>query len=91
MNAFFLRTRTVAVALGAAVALSACFDDDDDPQTETATPPAASNTVPASAIASSRAYTMFAATLQPSDSAAPLDLGDYVAPTSETEAPEPVT
>lgn len=89
MNTFIMRTRTAAVALGTAVTLGACWDGDDG-DAEMTTPPAASNTVPASATASSRAYTMFAATLAPSDGATPLDLGDYTAPTSETEAPEAV-
>jgi hypothetical protein len=48
------------------------------------TPPA---TVPPSATASPRAYTLYAGSLVPSESSQPVLLTDVVAPTTETEEP----
>lgn len=79
--------RTLLAALAAA-ALSAC---GDNPAELTPTPPTqASNEVPASAFASTAAYSNYAATLAPSDNSEPLKLGAAAAPTSETEEPLPV-
>ena len=79
-----LQRPALLLALLAACTLGGCFDDDDD---EAPMPPVVQDSVPASATASPRAYTAFAGTLQASDSARPLQLGDYTPPTSETDAP----
>jgi hypothetical protein len=87
MKIKLIRTRGAGLALLvtlATVPLTACFDNED----EVSTSPDVLDTVPASATTSSRAYTAFAATLPASDSATPLRLGDYTAPTSETETPD---
>lgn len=83
------RTLATAVALLAAGLLAACYDNDSN--IEQPMPAPSLESVPSSATASSRAYTMFATQLPASDSATPLRLDDYQAPTSETEAPENVT
>ncbi len=77
--------KRLAVALVVGTALSACGggDSSDAP----AVPPAAITEVPASASASSRAYTEFAASLARSESAEGLGLNLVVAPHSETDLP----
>ena len=72
------------IALGLAATLAAC---GDSPQTAEVTPPA-SNEVPASATASTRAYASFAGSLPKSDTQEPLDVSKVTPPTSETEEPQ---
>ena len=69
----------------AGLALAACGSDDPDP----APPPPvqSTNQVPASAYASTAAYSNYAATLPSNDTTEPLLLGSTPAPTSETEEP----
>jgi uncharacterized lipoprotein YajG len=74
------------IALGLTAALAAC---GDSPQTAEVTPPA-SNEVPASATASSRAYASFTGSLAKSDTQAPLDVSKVTPPTSETEEPQAI-
>ena len=75
-----------ALSVVAGLLLAACGSDDSDP----APPPVqSSNEVPASAYASTTAYSNFAAGLAGDDSAEPLVLGSTPAPTSETEEPIP--
>lgn len=50
--------------------------------------PAGGNGVPASATATPSAYTTFAASLQKSETATPLDLTGVIAPKSETAPPQ---
>jgi hypothetical protein len=77
----------IAASLAASAALLAgCGDDPDDAPA----PPTASDTVPASATASSRAYAQFTASLPADERGTPLKLGDWQAPTSESDEPERV-
>ena len=81
MNRFTLLTAAV-VAVGG----SACGGDGSstpDPMT----PPEATNQVPASALVSTEAFTRYAASLAPSETAEPLDVSAVVPPVSETEEP----
>ncbi len=79
-------TRLAALAaLSALVLLAGCFDGDEDPPA-----PTADSGVPASATASGRAYTQFAASLPLDDRATPRTLDGVEPPTSETAEPEPV-
>lgn len=83
------RTRTALLAALCATALLAgCFDSDDD---VAEAPPTADTGVPASATASPRAYTQFAASLPADDRAAPRHLEGVQPPTSETAEPEPLS
>lgn len=79
-----MKLQHLLCATAAALLLAAC---GDDPAEAPAMPPPASNTVPPSATASPTAYAQFAASLQPSDTAAPLDVSNVTPPTSETAAP----
>ena len=81
-----MKLHTLPILLGLATALAAC---GDSPQTAEVTPPA-SNEVPASATASSRAYASFAASLPKSDTQDPLDVNKLTPPTSETEEPQAI-
>ena len=83
-----MKTQLIAPLMLAAV-LAAC---GDSPTAEVpVTPPVASNEVPASATASSTAYSQYAGSLAANDSSEPLDVSKVVAPASETEEPIPVT
>lgn len=73
------------------ISLGACSRNDDDEAPVVVTPPPVATTVPASALASSRAYTEFTASLVPTETGAALTLPETAAPTSETDAPLPVT
>lgn len=74
-----------AVFAAAAVLLAACGDNPADAPEP---PPPAVTEVPASALASPTAYSQYAASLQPSETATPLGMSLVTtAPTSETEAP----
>jgi hypothetical protein len=79
--------RLIVAAL-TATSLSAC---GDNPADVTPPPPVQVVTeVPASAYASTAAFSTYAAMLAPSDSSEPLKLGSAAAPTSENEEPVPV-
>lgn len=73
----------ISAAAAAACLLAAC--GGSDPGLPDA-PPVATE-VPASARATTLAWTQFAATLPASDSAEPLTMGTEPAPTSETDEP----
>jgi hypothetical protein len=80
-----MNTRRISVVLFAGAALAACGDDNSEP---TMPPPMQTgNDVPASAYASTVAYSNYAATLPLTDTGEPLRLGPTAAPTSETEEP----
>ena len=79
-----MKLKNVLILIGLAAALAAC---GDSPQTAEVTPPA-SDEVPASATASTRAYATFAASLAPSETQSPLDVSKVTPPTSETEEPQ---
>lgn len=79
-----MKLQHTLLAAAAALLLAACGDNPSDaPET----PPPAGNEVPASATASPSAYSQYAASLRPSETAAPLDVSHVTPPTSETEAP----
>ena len=78
---------TLSVVLATA-ALGGCGGDGGSPQPEV--PPQADNQVPASALVSAEAYTRYAASLAPSETAEPLDVSAVSAPTSETSEPLPL-
>jgi hypothetical protein len=73
------------IVLASTAVFAAC---SDNPSAETPQPPVQSNTVPASALVSARAYASFAASLPPSDSQVPLEVNGVTPPTSETEEPQ---
>ena len=81
-----MKLHALPILLGLTAALAAC---GDNPQTAEVTPPA-SNEVPASASASSRAYASFAGSLPKSDTQDPLDVNKVTPPTSETEEPQAI-
>ena len=83
-----MRTKQFFISLGAALVLGACGGSDDGALPEA---PAAANTVPDSALASSSAYTEFVGTVVRSDSVEALTLGATDAPVSDSEAPVPVS
>ena len=83
-KATFMKRLAVALAVG--VSLTAC--DGGDSYDAPTVPPAAITEVPASASASSRAYSEFAASLARSESAEGLGLNLVVTPPlSETDEP----
>ncbi len=85
--------RPLSAAAVAATLLAGCGGSDPgvpDPVVTPPAPPMASNTVPSSALLSAAAYTTFAATLQPSATALPLDVTGVVPPTTETGLPQPI-
>lgn len=80
-----MRSSTALAALLAlAATLAGCGGGQDE------TPAPAGNTVPPSATASTTAFVDYAGSLAPSETQAPLDLGNIVPPTSETEEPKPI-
>ena len=81
-------TTLAGLGLALALLLSAC-GGSSSPEVE-APPPVAANEVPATAFASTEAYTRFAASLSPSDTTEPLGLGTAAAPTSDTEEPREI-
>ena len=77
-------------ALGLLVLLAACGDRNDSPAPVTsipAPPPAASNEVPSSALATARAFSEFVATLMADDRGMGLTVTAGPGPTSETDQP----
>ena len=81
-----MNIKTAFLAMGLAALLAACGDNPEQADT---TPPA-SNEVPASATASTRAYAQYAGSQAANDTAAPLDVTSVNPPTSESEEPQPI-
>ena len=80
-----MKLQHAVFAAAAALLLAAC-GGDDHPADEPAPPEATE--VPASALASPTAYTQYAASLRPSETATPLGVSLVTTPpTSESEAP----
>lgn len=77
--------KTLPVLVMACAALAACGGSGSDPM-----PPAADNTVPASALASPAAFTSYVASLPASETAEPVDVNQAQPPTSETDEPQPI-
>ena len=69
--------------------LSACFGGSDEAQTPM--PPVVETEVPASASASPEAYSRYAGSVAPSETAEPLGVDAVVPPVSETAEPIDVT
>lgn len=83
-----MTNRLMLSALMLSAGLAACGGSDDAPAPmPPAPPPAASNEVPASAMASPMAYSQYAGSLAASDTTEPLDVDKVVPPTSETDEP----
>ena len=82
-------TRSITFgALGLLVLVAACGDRNDSPVAATpAVPPVVSNEVPATALASARAFSEFAASLMLDNVGAGLTLSAGRGPTSETDEP----
>ena len=78
---------TLSAALASAV-LAACGGGGGSSEPEV--PPPADNQVPASALVSADAYTRYAASLAPSETAEPVDVSAVIPPTSETREPLPL-
>jgi len=78
-----MKLQHALAAAAAALLLAACGDDSAD----VPAPPPDANEVPASATASSMAYTQYTGSLAKSETASPLDVSKVAPPTSETEAP----
>ena len=74
-------------ALMLTVGLAACGGGDDGPAPPPPPPPVASNEVPASAYASTTAYSQYAAALASAETNEPLDVDKVLPPTSESEEP----
>ena len=73
-----------AIVAGLLLSLAACGGGSNSPEP---VPPAAANEVPASATASVAAYSAYAGSMLPDESAAPLGMAKVTAPTSETDEP----
>ena len=69
--------------------LAACGDNTQDAPPAPVTP-TSGDEVPASATASDKAYTSFAASLPKSETAQPLNISKTTPPTSETDLPQPL-
>jgi uncharacterized lipoprotein YbaY len=80
-----MKLLTLALAASCGLLLTACNDDSDDMPT-----PSVDNTVPASAQASTAAWTSYTAALPDSDSAEPVDVNAATPPVSDTEEPRAV-
>lgn len=77
--------RLAVAALGAAALLQACGGSGGSD--DNAAKPQDNRTLPITALASARAYALFVMAQLSADAVTPLELGDAVAPVSETEAP----
>ena len=75
---------TLLFAASAALSLAACGGGSSE---EAPVAPSASNEVPASATASTKAYEQYTGSLLASESSLPLDVNKVTPPTTETEAP----
>ncbi len=80
-----MKLLTLALAASCGLLLAAC--NDDSPEADT---PPVDNTVPASAQASTAAWTSYTAALPDSDTAEPVDVNGAMPPVSDTEEPRPV-
>ncbi len=81
LEARTMKIKTSLVLLAALTLLAACGDNPENADT---TP---TNQVPASATASTSAWSQFAASLRNSDTQAPLEVNNVTPPTSESDAP----
>ena len=79
-----MKIKTSLALLALVSLLAACGDNPE------AAAPTASNRVPASATASTAAWSQFAASLPASESQDPLDVNELTAPTSESDAPQAI-
>ena len=79
-----MKIKTSLALLALVSLLAAC---GDNPESTDATP---SNQVPASATASTMAWSQFAASLPASETQDPLDVNQVTAPTSESDAPQAI-
>ena len=77
-----MNTKQMLFAAAVLAGLAACGGGSAD-----AGPPAADNTVPASATASPEAFSSYAGAIKADDQAEPLNLEKVEAPTSETAEP----
>lgn len=84
-----MHTRSIAGTLLAALTLAglAGCGGGGGGESTAVTPPATSNEVPASALASAAAFTLFVGSLGTSETQAPLDVATLVPPTSDTTEP----
>jgi hypothetical protein len=85
-----MKTRLLLSMLVLSGGLSACFGGSDDAPV-TPMPPVAETEVPASASASPEAYSLYAGSVAPSETAEPLGVDAVVPPVSETAEPIDVT
>jgi len=78
------------VMLSAALATAVLAGCGGGGSSEPEVPPQADNQVQASALVSAEAYTRYAASLAPSETAEPVDVSGVTPPTSETSEPLPL-
>lgn len=79
-----MKIKTSLALLAAVTLLAACGDSPEDAGA------ASSNQVPASATASTMAWTQFAASLRNSETEAPLEVNNVTPPTSESDPPQAI-
>ena len=79
-----IKTSLAVLAAAAVTLLAACGDSPEDAGA------ASSNQVPASATASTMAWTQFAASLRNSETEAPLEVNNVTPPTSESDPPQAI-
>ena len=79
-----MKIKTSLALLAAVTLLAACGDNPEDAGA------ASSNQVPASATASTMAWSQFAASLRNSDTEAPLEVNNVTPPISESDAPQAI-
>ena len=79
-----MKIKTSLALLAAVTLLAACGDNPEDAGA------APSNQVPASATASTMAWSQFAASLRNSDTEAPLEVNNVTPPTSESDPPQAI-
>ena len=79
-----MKIKTSLALLALVSLLAACGDNPEDAGA------ASSNQVPASATASTMAWTQFAASLRNSETQSPLEVNNVTPPTSETESPQAI-
>ena len=77
-----MKIKTSLALLAAVTLLAACGDNPEDADA------ASSNQVPASATASTMAWTQFSASLRNSETQSPLEVNNVTPPTSESDAPQ---
>jgi len=83
-----MRILAFALLSAALMGVTGCGGHDDD--VPPSPPPQASGDVPASALASSTAFTTYVGQRPVDDTAEPLDLADLMPPTTETDEPEDI-